>query len=194
MSGIRTFIGIPLPDDVVDALTDACDAVKAADESWRGEKWVPRENVHVTLKFLGNITEESLAALAESVERAASLHDAFDMRDGGLRAVPSPVRARMLWGTFLDPEGYCAALAAELDRACLEFGVQPDERTFKPHATLVRTRVPKPVAEAALEAARGELVRLPECVSVPSITLFSSRLTPRGPIYTALRECGLRHA
>jgi len=188
---MRTFIGIPLPDDVVDTFADASDAVKAADESWRGEKWVPRENVHVTLKFLGNIAEDSIEELAEAVAHAAALHVPFELCHGDLRAVPNPKRARMLWGTFVDPEGCCSALAAELDRACLEFGVQPDERTFKPHATLVRARVPQPVAEAALEAAREELARLPECVSVASTTLFSSRLTPRGPIYTALRECEL---
>jgi len=194
MSGIRTFVGIPLPADVVDTFADACDAVKAADESWRYEKWVSRENVHVTLKFIGDIAEDYLDALTQAVERAASVHDTFDLRDGALRAVPNPKRARMLWATFVDLEGRCAALAAELDRVCLEFGVQPEERAFKPHATLVRARVPKPVGQTALETAREELVRLPECVSVPSITLFSSHLTPRGPIYVALRECGLRRA
>jgi RNA 2',3'-cyclic 3'-phosphodiesterase len=189
---IRTFIGIPLIDDFADAFIDACEAVKTADPSWRGEKWVPRQNMHVTLKFLGDIAEDDVSSLADTVARTAALQAAFDLADPGLRAVPNPRRARMLWGTFADPDGRCAALAAELDRACLAFGVPSEERTFKPHATLVRARRERHIQEAAIEAAREPLKRLPDRMSVPSITLYSSRLTSREPVYTVLRECRLR--
>ncbi len=191
MASVRTFVGIPLPDDVIDAFCDACDAVKAADPSWRDEKWVLRQNMHVTLKFLGDIAEDSVDPLSSAVAGAAALHDAFDLADAAFRAVPNTRRARMLWATFLDPDGSCAALAAELDRACLAFGVPPQKRTFRPHATLVRARREKHVREAAVEAARERLRHVPESVSVSSITLYSSRLTSREPIYTVLRECRL---
>ena len=191
MSRVRTFVGIPLSEDATSAFLRARDAYIAADPTWAGEKWVPRENLHVTLKFIGGVEEDVLAELTEAISAAAKAHESFELFDAGLRAVPGQTKARMLWGTFVDPEGCCGALAAELDRACLRFGAQPEERTFKPHATLVRARAPRPIHEAALDAARGELTVLPRAMSVPSITVFSSRLTPQGPIYTALRECGL---
>ncbi len=97
----------------------------------------------------------------------------------------------MLWGTFADPEGRCAALVAELDRACLAFGVPVDNRTFKPHATLVRARRERHVSEGAIEAARDRLGDLPGTVSVLSVRLYASRLTDREPVYTVLRECRL---
>ncbi len=191
MSGVRTFIGIPLPDDVLDVLDAACDAVKSADPAWRDEKWVPRGNVHVTLKFLGDVAEEDLDALGDAVATAASLHARFDLEALGFRVVPNARRTRMLWATFADPDGRCAALAAELDRACLAFGIRPDGRTFKPHATLVRARREHRIAEGAIEAARERVSRAPAAVSVSSVRLYSSRLTNREPIYSVLRECPL---
>ena len=172
----------------------ACEAMRATDASWRSEKWVPRENVHITLKFIGNVAEDALGSLADAVEHVTMTHTVFELPCADVHVVPNSHRARMLWGTFADPEERCAALAADLDRACLEYGAQPEERTFKPHATLVRARVPRPLAESALEEARLALAPSPGTVSVASITLFSSRLTPRGPIYTELRECGLKSA
>jgi 2'-5' RNA ligase len=100
----------------------------------------------------------------------------------------------MLWGTFLDPDGACSALASDLDAVCLEFGAQPDDREFRPHATLVRARSPKPVAQAALDEAARALVGVPNVVSVVSFTLFSSTLTREGAIYSVLRECRLGSA
>lgn len=194
MSGVRTFIGIPLPEDVVTTLLVACDAVRVADPSWRSDKWVPRQNIHVTVKFLGDIPDDSLDALADTVESAASECEAFELADAGIRAVPNPRRARMLWGTFADPEGMCAALASTMDRVGLEFGVAPDERSFRPHATLVRARHDRRLGAAALVAARLEIERIPERVSVGSVTLYASRLTSSDPVYTALRACELGHA
>lgn len=194
MSGVRSFIGIPLPEDVVATLLAACDAVKLADPAWRSEKWVPRQNIHVTVKFLGDVSEDRLRELADAVESAASGCDGFALADAGVRAVPNPRRARMLWSTFSDPDGLCAALASAMDRVGLEFGVPPDERTFKPHATLARARRDKHLSGPALEAARVELEQVPERVSVRSVTLYSSRLTSNDPVYTVVRACELRHA
>lgn len=191
MGRTRTFVGIPLPASVTDALVSACDSIRAADAGWRGEKWVPRQNMHVTLKFLGDIEDDSLAEVADAIEAAAAGHARFLLADPGIRAVPDPHRARMIWATFVDADGACASLAEELERTCLAFGIAPSERAYKPHATLVRARVSKRIRALALESARVELESAPDCVSVPSITLYSSRLTGRGPEYGVIRECRL---
>ncbi len=89
VSGVRTFIGIPLPDDVLDAFVDACDAVKDADHAWRDQKWVPRQNMHVTLKFLGDIAEESLGELGDVVASTVARSPSFELADPDFRAVPN---------------------------------------------------------------------------------------------------------
>lgn len=188
MSGIRAFIGIPIPDDIVAALVSACQEVKNADPAWRDEKWVPAQNMHVTLKFLGDFAPSDLEALGDAIGRTAALHEPMDLTTLGLRAVPSIRRARMLWATFADADRRCAELAGALDRACLEFGVPADERAFKPHATLVRARRERALAEAALEAARASLADAPDSMSVRSVRLYSSRLTAGAPVYEALQE------
>jgi 2'-5' RNA ligase len=192
VAGVRTFIGIPLPEDVLSSLAGACEAVKTADPTWRQEKWVPRQNIHITVKFLGDVPEDSLDALADAVDDAAGRRAAFDLRDLGVRAVPNARRARMLWGTFADPDGGASALASAMEKVGLGFGVPADERTFKPHATLVRARREKRVAAVALEAAREALRDISDLVSVRSVRLYSSRLTSADPVYTVLRECDLR--
>lgn len=191
MSGVRTFIGIPLPDEARDALMTACEAVRASDRHWRGEKWVPRENLHITLKFLGDVAEDAAAPLADAVGEVADSHHGFRLLTSELRTVPNAHRARMIWCTFLDPDGECAALVDSLDRACVRFGARPEDRAFAPHATLVRARTPRPLSAAALEEAMTVARTMPSAMSVPSITLFASRLTPGGPVYSALRECTL---
>lgn len=192
MTEIRCFVGIPLVPCIADLLAEAVSVVRETDRSWRDEKWVPRENMHVTLKFLGNRPEDEVDALAEAVgDAVADLH-AFDLPLSGLRAVPQPRRCRMLWASFLDPDGACAALAQSVDRAALSLGVEPDVRAFVPHATLCRARRPRPISERALEAASALISDVSGPMSVPSVTVFASRLTPRGPIYSPIGSRSLR--
>jgi len=192
MSGIRCFVGIPLSTDVRAALLRGCASIRSNDRSWRDEKWVAEENLHVTVKFLGNLAEEELPALVRALGTAIERLDSFEMPLAPLRAVPGTKRCRMLWGSFLDPDGACAALAAAVEGAALEFGVAPEDRPFTPHVTLCRARKPKSLSAEALELAQEALSGAPEQMSVPSATLFSSRLTPRGPTYCEVGAWQLR--
>jgi 2'-5' RNA ligase len=192
VNGIRCFVGIPLPPCIADPIAEAVSVIRESDRSWRDEKWVPRENMHVTLKFLGNLAEDEVEALAEAIGDAVATHHTFDLWLADVRAVPHLRRCRMLWATFLDTDGACAALARSVDRAAQAFGVEPDERAFVPHATLCRARRPRSLSGSALDAARAILADVSTPMSVPSATVFSSRLTPRGPIYSPIGSRSLR--
>jgi 2'-5' RNA ligase len=186
VSGVRCFVGIPLPACVAEPVGRAAEAIRETDAAWRGEKWVREENLHVTLKFLGNLPEAESASLAEAVEDAVERHASFELALAGIHPIPQARRCRMLWLAFHDPNGACAALAECVSRVARAYGIDSDERPFSPHATLCRARRPKPVSRQALEVAENVLSSAPAAMSVPSVTVFTSRLTPRGPIYSPI--------
>jgi RNA 2',3'-cyclic 3'-phosphodiesterase len=68
---MRAFLGIDLDDDLRDELAALCDALRDAAPTWRGEKWVPRDNLHLTLRFLGEIDSESLPSLRQALAGAS---------------------------------------------------------------------------------------------------------------------------
>lgn len=183
MAGVRCFAAIPVPACLLDPLLAACDAMREADTSWRSERWVARENIHITVKFFGTLPDGDVEPLARALAEQFDGHREFELPFSGVRAVPKARRASMLWAAFLDPEGAAAAIAEAADRAALPFGVLPEERSFKPHATLARARRPKRLQEEALQAAEQALSSAPASMSVHRVSFISSRLTPRGPVY-----------
>lgn len=186
MSGVRAFVAIELAEPVRRLLAEASRAVVAASPSWRDEKWVRADNLHITLKFLGNVDQAVLESIGESLSAVTASHASFDLRAAGLHAVPGLRRCKMVWASFDDAPGACEGLAADVDIAVAAFGFEPESRAFKPHATLCRTRRPKALAAEAL-AAGTSLVRAYEpSVSVASISLIASELTRNGPVYTVV--------
>lgn len=189
---MRSFVGIALTEALARRLSAAGHELVAADPRWRDEKWVQTSNLHMTLHFLGEIEEAVMRSLATALREAVAPHHAFDLPLMTVRAVPSERKSRMLWTTFADSDGRCAALAESVQRAASEFGIERDERPFVPHVTLCRARRPLPVDGAALQAATAELAATLETMSVGTVTLFVSRLTPHGSVYSAIEEFPLR--
>jgi RNA 2',3'-cyclic 3'-phosphodiesterase len=176
---MRTFLGIDLDDELRDELAGLCDALRDATPDWRGEKWVLRDNLHLTLRFLGEIDSESLPAIREELARGLATHTPFDTTAlMPVEAVPGTRRARMLWTRYDDPDGRCARLAADIDDVLATFGIPPEPRAFVPHVTLVRARRPRPFtcSEACTKMPATSM-------SVREVTVFSSVLTRSGPVY-----------
>jgi 2'-5' RNA ligase len=188
---VRCFIAIELPSEVRTLFVNAGQAVRRADGRWRDEKWVSNENLHVTLKFAGHIAEPDVDVLVAACLRHVAQIPLFELTADGVRAVPSPNRARMLWGTLSDPIGMGAELAAAAERAALEVGVEPETRSFEPHVTLVRARAPHSIAPEGLGEANRVVSAAHAVVSVSAATVFRSTLGKSGPRYTALATCPL---
>lgn len=191
---MRCFVGICLPERTRHLLARAAQAVRSADARWEGEKWVPQENLHVTLHFLGDVSQRDLALLDSMMAQRLASIAAFELELAAVRAVPSLGRCRMLWAAFSDPGGRCAQLAGAVQTVAMEFGVEADDRQFKPHATLCRARRPKPVSGEALASAEALVGGVRETVSVGTASLYSSRLTPHGAVYSLVGEWQLRGA
>jgi RNA 2',3'-cyclic 3'-phosphodiesterase len=173
---LRLFVAIEIPDAVKDA-------VGAAFAPWRETfpkaRWVPRENLHVTLKFLGRTWPRLTEWVPELVEAAAADVPPFTARLQGVGSFPSAKRGRALWAGFenADPIG---ALAAEIEEALVD-EFPPEKRPFHPHLTVARSdpplKLPAGYRGTELESDEWE---------VETVVLFRSHLGRPAPRYEPL--------
>lgn len=188
MSPVRAFLALDVDPETRTLLGRAASAIRSADASWRDEKWVAEENLHITLKFLGDVGEAVLPGLSAELDDLSKGFAPFDLERKGIRAVGGPRRCRMLWGTFEDSTGACSELAAAIDARCAAYGIPPEHREFSPHVTICRARRPKPVLAAAAEAADQMFGGAQTKMSVGAFTLYSSTLSRTGPTYHVLNR------
>jgi len=182
----RTFIALTLPIAVRSTLVACRDAYCAVDPDWRQEKWVAEQNLHVTLRFLGDVHDAAYPHVASAVRSAVADLEPYRMRLDVVRAVPRPRSASLLWvgPSVGGPE--TADLAARIASAVSFLDFEPDGHSFKGHVTLCRARHPRRVRPDALDEIERILRTSDEralSVSVREVTLFASTLTPRGPVY-----------
>jgi len=165
-------------------------AVDAAVAPWREvfprARWVPVENRHVTLRFLGGTYPRLLAWVQERVGEAAASRDAFETRLSGLGVFPPQGKARVLWVGLADPDGHMAALASALD-AALAPELTPESRAFAPHLTVARSDPPLALPPDFVDTAVE-----PVAWRVERIVLFESHLRRPAPIYEPLAAFALR--
>ncbi|MDI6711818.1 MAG: RNA 2',3'-cyclic phosphodiesterase [Anaerosomatales bacterium] len=190
---MRAFFAIGLDGPMRAALVRAREAFCDAAPAWRSEKWVSEENLHLTLAFLGDVPESVLAALAEDAATRVAGVAPFTLTAKDLRAVPRPRAATMLWCTVGEGEREAAGLAAALQEAAALHGIDLPGRPFAAHLTLVRSRRPRHAPADALASAAEALAAAgpPAGMSVTDVTLCSSTLTPRGPIYSTIARLPL---
>jgi 2'-5' RNA ligase len=130
----RLFIAIDVPDDVRELVERGVEPIRAR---YPKARWVPIENQHVTVKFLGATPSERVGWVIERLEAVAGRHTRYTTSTARLGAFPSPRRARVLWVGLEDPEERSAAIARDLEAALApEFA--PGSRSFTPHLTVAR--------------------------------------------------------
>lgn len=183
---VRAFIGISLPLLTRQMLTSAQHAMREASPSWRQEKWVAAENLHVTLKFLGPLPDGLLDEAARTLLATCSALTTFPLHVGEIVAVPHLRSATMLWAGIGEGADTLAEHAAAIDASLAAAGFPAETRGFKPHITLVRARGARRVSFETLDAGNRVVFSAEERVkrmSVRGATLYSSTLTPSGPVY-----------
>lgn len=153
-------------------------------------RWVPPENIHLTLKFLGGIDDSRAGAIVEAVERVASRFEPFALRVQGFGAFPSLDRPRVLWiGLDCDPE--LTELQRAVEEAMQGLGFEPEDREFHPHLTVGRTRS-KP-SRTALDrlAETTDSLELTGTITVRAVDLMRSDLRPDGARYSVVESATL---
>ncbi len=190
---MRVFIGLELNETWRAALAAGRDLICAREPGWAEEKWVPAENLHVTLKFMGDIADESVGFLGPDLSEALGAMRRFELPlHRALLPSPEASRASMLWTTLRDPDGTALELLSAIEDVASSYGVVPESRHFHPHITLVRARTPRAITtvDAAADAIEGALGS-ERSMSVPSVTVFRSTLTKYRPLYERLATVDL---
>lgn len=185
----RAFVAIPLPLAVRSTLVTCRQSFVDADPQWRGEKWVAEENLHVTLRFLGVVPDALIPHVDEAVREAAARLEPYRLRLDSVRAIPRPRSTSLVWVQPTMGGEETAALAEAVTGATSFLEFEPDGHRFKTHVTLCRARHPRRVTTPSLDAVEHILRRSEDravVMSVREVTLFSSTLTPRGPVYEEL--------
>jgi 2'-5' RNA ligase len=180
---------VPLPPEVRDRLITLQEILARA----AGEvKWTARENLHVTLVFLGDVSAEEVAAVCRCAQEVAGAIAPFTAAVQGVGCFPSPRRPRILWAGLGEGGQELGELYDALALRLEGLGFRREERRFTPHVTLGRVNKAARTLPAALnkqaDFAAGSTV-------VEEIHINSSELTPRGARYQILgRACLLGKA
>jgi RNA 2',3'-cyclic 3'-phosphodiesterase len=186
MSMLRAFIAIELPVEIQQAISQTIERLqKTAGKS--GVRWVAAENIHLTLKFLGDVSPANVALLQDVMKSEARLHSPFQMEIGGSGAFPNVKRPRIIWlGVDAPPE--LASLQRGVESAAARLGYPPEERPFSPHLTLGRVRENASSSElsAITSALKDDKIPSLGVSLVSSVHLYKSDLLPGGSVYTRL--------
>jgi 2'-5' RNA ligase len=151
-------------------------AIASLEQHVVGARWVPKENLHMTLAFLGRVEDERVGEISAAVAAALPGHVDFAVRLGELGAFPSVKRARVVWAGLDDPTGGLAGLADSVSGRLEPLGFPREARAFRPHVTLARLKTP----------ARIDVDETLEPISFPveRIGLFESRLGRPHAVYS----------
>jgi 2'-5' RNA ligase len=183
VTALRAFLAVELGEGARRAVAAAAERL-AREVRGREVRWVRPESYHLTLRFLGEISEEQAARVAARVGEAVAPLLPFELRLGELGAFPSARRPRVI-AVSVVPEAPLLELAERVEAATLRAGLAPEARSFRPHLTLGRVR---DRAHPDLGAA-GPLP--PEPFRVAEVVLFRSDLLPEGALHTPLERLAL---
>jgi len=132
---IRTFIALPVAGSPVEAVRAMIGDMEEAGVS---AKWVEPQNMHLTLKFLGDLPRTRIQPLADAVSHAVQGEPRFEIALRGAGAFPSPARPRVLWVGIREGADRLVRLSRSIDESTLSSGFGPADKAFRPHLTIGR--------------------------------------------------------
>jgi 2'-5' RNA ligase len=176
---IRAFIATEIPR--FDELESLMDRIRKSGARIS----VPRsEGMHVTLKFLGDVEEDSVTEIIGHLEESVSGFAPFDVKVAGTGAFPNPRNPRVFW-VGIEDGGFLGRITGSIDESLSTMGFAKESRPFAPHITIARVKAPSGVERAMGILKEFEGVQFGTC-HVKDIRLKKSTLTPTGPIYEDL--------
>jgi len=191
MNAIRSFIAIELPKPIQLQLEGIINQLKGPRTS--SLRWVPANNIHLTIKFLGDVSPNNMALLMDMLKSQVSRQPAFSITIGGLGAYPTPKRPRVVW-IGIDAPPKLADLVHLVESETTKLGYASEDRSFSPHLTLGRVSqnaTPEQVHQVAEVLAGYQVGELGKA-EVREVVLFKSELRPSGAEYAPLLRVPLQ--
>lgn len=186
---MRLFVAVDISSQVQDRIGQVQRKLKLAmADADRGVKWVRPEQIHLTLKFLGEVPDKTVTQVCDVVTRTAARYDSFEMQVHGLGVFGQP--ARVVWAG-VEPCPPLMKLQAELENELDKLGWAKESRAFAGHLTLGRVKNAAAGRKLApvIENAGGEIFG---SVWVDQAVLYESRLHPDGPEYSVVCTAPLK--
>ncbi len=186
MADIRTFIAVDLPKEIKMEIDKMIAGFRQLNANIR---WVKAANLHLTLRFLGDIPEESVPALADSIKGSTEGFGRFDLSLSGLGAFPNLRRPRVIWIGSGSGTDRLKGLAAKVEQAVIESGFGKGDKPFSSHLTIGRVKFPKGLDQLLAQMEKTGYESQP--FGVNEVNIFKSDLSPAGPKYTRLETISL---
>lgn len=192
MEIIRSFIAIELPDELKQELSRLEDRLKSGNQP--PVKWVDPYSIHLTLKFLGNISIDKIGEITGAMEEAARGISPFHLEVSGLGAFPNLKRVQVVWVGLGGEISRLSQLQKRIESNLAPLGFTAESRAFTPHLTLARVRdqaspderqrLGQSIASTGLEKSLD--------IRVDAVSLMKSQLTREGAIYSRIGSAELR--
>jgi 2'-5' RNA ligase len=183
---LRLFIALPLPHEVEIELDRLLTVLRPKGPE---VKWVPPNNIHLTVKFLGDTEEKLVDKIKVALDEVAAGYQPFDTTIDQIGGFPNLNRPRVIWIGGSQPVEDAVRMAKDIDRRMHELRFEKEKRPFKAHLTLGRVREGRSVAALAEYLESFKLEPIP--LKLDRLVLFKSTLTPKGSIYERLHEAML---
>ncbi|OYP31010.1 RNA 2',3'-cyclic phosphodiesterase [Rhodopirellula sp. MGV] len=184
MQTIRSFISIPITPGITSAATKIIKALKPVDS---GIKWVPLDNLHLTLKFLGEVDNVEVFDVCTAIRSVTSHIEPFELHFTGTGGFPNLDKPRVLYAGIEDPSGLLVKMVGELELKLADLGFKPEPRDYRPHLTLGRARSKGGLVSEELSEAMQQYsdTHLGDMV-VDEVNLMASFLDKQGPTYQVM--------
>jgi 2'-5' RNA ligase len=185
---IRTFAAIELSQPVCERVRRYIEQLKSA-VSECNASWSRVENIHLTVKFFGDIEQTKVERISTAASRTVNTSRPFEIRVTGTGSFPSLSQPRVLWIGIEDPKQQLANLQSRFEDECAAEGFAKEERAFRPHLTIARIR--KPEGARRLAEVNKELGFEPMPLVVNELVMFRSELSSQGSKYSILSQHNL---
>lgn len=180
---MRCFIAIDIPDEVKGKIRILIDNMRHLS---KGVRWVPIENIHLTLKFLGDVSEDLIPDIKNRLILLKNKYNPFKIDIKGTGAFPSPKYPSVLW-IGVEPSDQLEKLYLDIEDAMYEFGFEKEDRKFSPHLTIGRIKDRK-----GIDLVVKELYTIKDMffgsIDIREFVLIRSILKPTGAEYSDLAK------
>ena len=189
---MRLFIGIELDDAVRSRAAQIVASAGALLDPALAVRWVPRENLHITVWFLGEVAEPRMASVLRALDPPFDI-PAFDLHVAGFGAFPGAGLPRVLWLGVQEGQLPLGSLYADIAGRLHPLGIAPEARPFSAHLTVGRVKgARRPVRPRDVRALWRGLPADAGVCRIGAVTLFHSRLSPKGSAYDPLLRVPLK--
>lgn len=185
---IRAFVCIELSDILRGEIASQLDSLRRIGA---GVKWVQPGNLHITLKFLGDIPQDTVGSVVQAVQLSVSNLKPFFVGFSGIGAFPSMKKPSVFWIGVTKGLEELSVLASSIDAQLSIEGFAREKRNFTPHLTIGRVKSPEDTDELNTALSRMQQVYFGE-MKVDTITVMESKLYRSGPVYNRLEKVSLR--